>query len=85
MQNTVSATTTTEKKESNKSDKSISDRFIEISNKQSMRRSFVNDSFVDDGDIKLVTNRFDKNTYCTVSGVGFVYCFIYLFIYFLTS
>ena len=50
-----------------------------------MRRSFVNDSFVDDGDIKLVTNRFDKNTYCTVSGVGFVYCFIYLFIYFFTS
>ena len=46
-----------------------------------MRRSFVNDCFVDDGDIKLVTNRFDKNTYCTVSGVGFVYCFIYLFIY----
>ena len=46
-----------------------------------MRRSFVNDSFVDDGDIKLVTNRFDKNTYCTVSGVGFVYCFIYLFIF----
>ena len=30
-------------------------------------------TFVDDGDIQLVTNRFDGNTYCTVSRGNFVY------------
>ena len=40
-----------------------------------MERSFVKNTFVDDGDIELVTNRFDRNTYCTVSGGSFVYSF----------
>ena len=41
-------------------------------------RSFVKKSFVDDGDIQLVTNRFDRKTYCTVSGNNFVYSFSFL-------
>ena len=43
-----------------------------------MERSFVKNTFVDDGDIQLVTNRFDRNTYCTVSGGSFVYSFRFL-------
>ena len=41
-----------------------------------MLRSFVKNSFVDDGDVQLVTNRFDRNTDCTVSGGNFVYSFL---------
>ena len=40
-----------------------------------MRRSFVKNTFVDDGDIQPVTNRFDRNTCCTVSGSNVVYSF----------
>ena len=40
-----------------------------------MWRSFVKATFVDDGDIELVTNRIDRNTYCPVSGGNFVYSF----------
>ena len=44
-----------------------------------MWRSFVKNYFEDDGDdIQLVTNRFDWNTYCTVSGGSFVYSFSFL-------
>ena len=43
-----------------------------------MWRSFVENTFVDDGDTQLVTNRFDRNTYCTVSGGSFVYSFSFL-------
>ena len=32
-------------------------------------------TFVDDGDIQQVTDRFDRDTYCTVSGGTFVYYF----------
>ena len=41
-----------------------------------MLRSFVKNSFVDDGDVQLVTNRFDRNTDCAVSGGNFVYSFL---------
>ena len=37
-----------------------------------MWRSIVKNTFVDDGDIQLVTNRFDRNTYCTASGGNFM-------------
>ena len=40
--------------------------------------SFVKHTFVDDGGIHLVTNRFDRNSYCTVSGGNFVYSFSFL-------
>ena len=42
------------------------DKVIHFTNEPSMWRSFVKNTFVDDGDIQLVTNRFDRNTYCTV-------------------
>ena len=42
------------------------DKVIYFTNEPSMWRSFVKTTFVDDGDIQLVTNRFDRNTYCTV-------------------
>ena len=57
---------------------------MNLTNESSMWRSFVKNTFVDDGDIKLATNRFDRNTYCTVSrgnlciavcGANFVYNF----------
>ena len=40
-----------------------------------MWRSFVKNSFVGDGDIQLVTNRFDRNIYCTASGGDFMHSF----------
>ena len=44
-----------------------------------MGRSFVKNTFVDDDDdIQFVTSRFDRNTYCTVSGGKFVYSFSFL-------
>ena len=49
-----------------------------------MWRLFVNNIFVDDDDddddddIQLGTNRFDRNTYCTISGSNFVYNFSFL-------
>ena len=42
------------------------DKVIHFTNEPSMWRSFVKNTFVDDGDIQLVTNGFDRNTYCTV-------------------
>ena len=42
------------------------------------QRSFVNNIFVDDGDIQLATDRLDRNTYCTVSGGNFMYSFSFL-------
>ena len=41
-----------------------------------MLRSFVKNFFVDDGDVQLVSNRFDRNTDCTVSGGNFAYSFL---------
>ena len=35
-------------------------------------------TLVNDVDIQLLTNRFDRNTYCTVSGGNFVYSFSFL-------
>ena len=43
------------------------DKVTHFTNEPSMWRSFVKGTFVDDGDIQLVTNRFDRNTYCTVT------------------
>ena len=34
--------------------------------------------FACNGDMQLVTNRFDKNAYCTVSGGNFLYSFRFL-------
>ena len=50
----------------------FSDKTIDFTDEPSMWRSFVKNIFVDDSDIQLVTNRIDKNTYCTVSGGNFV-------------
>ena len=35
----------------------------------------MKNTFVDDGDIQLVTNRIDRNTYCIICGGNFVYIF----------
>ena len=51
---------------------------IGFTNEPSMWHSFVKTSFVDDGDMQLVMNRFDRNTYCIVSGGNFVYSLSYL-------
>ena len=53
----------------------FSDKVINFTNELWMWRSFVKNYFVDDGDIKLVTSRFDRNTYCTVFRGNFVYSF----------
>ena len=59
---------------------------MNLTNESSMWCSFVKNTFVDDGDIKLATNRFDRNTYCTVSmgnlcitvcGTNFLYNLIF--------
>ena len=50
------------------------DKVIDFTNEPSMWHSFVKN----DSDIQLVTNRFDRNTYCTVSKGNFVYIFSFL-------
>ena len=50
----------------------FSDIVIDFTDEQSMWRSFVKNTFVDDGDIQLVTNKFGRSTYCSVSGGNFV-------------
>ena len=52
----------------------FSDIFRYITNEPSVWHSFVKNALVDDGDIQLATNRFDRNTYCTVSGGNSVSC-----------
>ena len=54
----------------------MSHKVINFIKEPSMLRSFAKNSFVDDGDVQLVTNRFDRNTDCTVSGGSFVYSFL---------
>ena len=49
----------------------FSDKVINFAKEASMWRFFAINTFLDDGDIQLVTNRFDRN-YCTVSGGNFV-------------
>ena len=53
----------------------FSDKVIDFTNEPSKWCSFVKNIVVDDGDIQLVTNSFDSNTYCTVSDGTFVYTF----------
>ena len=43
-----------------------------------MWRSFLKNTFVDDGDIQQITNRFDRNIYYNVCGGNFVYSFSFL-------
>ena len=66
------------KKKNNKSD--IYQKYFQIFRYEpSMWRSFVKNTFVNLGDLlQLVTNRFDRNIYCTVSGDNFVYSFRFL-------
>ena len=52
----------------------FSDKAIDFTDEPSMWRSFVKNTFVD-GDVQLVTNRFDRNTYCTISWGNFVHSF----------
>ena len=56
----------------------FSGKVISFTNEPSMWRPFAKNYFVDDGNIQLDTNRFDKNTYCTVSGGNLVYSFSFL-------
>ena len=50
------------------------DKVIDFTNEPSMSHSFVKN----DSDIQIVTNRFDRNTYCTVSKGNFVCIFSFL-------
>ena len=56
----------------------FSDKVIDFPNDPWMWRSFVKNAFVDDGDIQLVTSRFDKNTYCTV--LEAILCMVLVFL-----
>ena len=51
------------------------EKVIDFTNKPSMWHFFLKNVFVDDGDIKLVTNRLKGNTYFTASGGNFVRSF----------
>ena len=51
---------------------------MDFANESSTWSSFVENTFVDDADVQLVTNRIDRNTYCTVSGGNFVHSFSFL-------
>ena len=53
----------------------FSDKVIDFSNEPSMWRFFVKNTFVDDSDIQLATNRFNRNIFCTASGGNFMYSF----------
>ena len=59
------------KKKKKKSD-IYQDKNIHFTIEPSMICSFVRNIFVDDDDIQLVTKRFDRNTYYTVSGGNFM-------------
>ena len=48
----------------------FSDKVIDFTNEQS--GDFVKNTFVDDGLIQLLRNRFDRDTYWTDSGGNFV-------------
>ena len=65
------------KKKNNKCD-IYQDKVIDFTNQPSIWRSFVKNIFVDDDDIQLLTNRFDRNTNCAVSKGNFVYSFSFL-------
>ena len=56
----------------------FSDKIIDFTNEPSMWRFFVKNTFVNDNDMQLVTDIFDRNTYCTVSGGKFVHGFSFL-------
>ena len=56
----------------------FSDKVIDFTDESSMWCSFVKNSFVEEADIQLVTNRSDRNTYCIVSESNFVYNFGFL-------
>ena len=43
-----------------------------------VKNTFGDDDDDDDDDIQLGTNRFDRNTYYTVSGSNFAYSFSFL-------
>ena len=42
-----------------------------------MCRSLKKNTFVDDGNIQIATNRFDSNTYFTVSGGNFALSLVF--------
>ena len=46
----------------------FSDKVIDFTNEPSMWRFFVKNTFVNDNDMQLFTDIFDRNTYCTVFG-----------------